>query len=56
MQTHTHRPASPLKPTPNPCGNQTQPVPKPALPRTQNGRYTPEFRPNPPLTPMVGRF
>jgi hypothetical protein len=52
MQTRT----SNLKPIPNPRGNQTQPAPKPTLPRTGNGRFTPEFRPNPPLTPTPARI
>jgi hypothetical protein len=31
-----------------PRGNQTQPVPKPALPRLPDGRFAPEFHPSPP--------
>jgi hypothetical protein len=45
-----------LKSTPNPRGNQTQPTLKPSLSRSPNGRFTPEFRPNPPLTPTPGRI
>ena len=37
-------------------GNRTQPTPKPTLPRSPNGQFTPEFHPNPPLTPMIGRI
>ena len=56
MQTRTGHPANRLKSTPNPRGNQTQPAPKPAVPRSRNGRFTPEFHPNPPLTPIPGRI
>jgi hypothetical protein len=42
--------ANPLKPIPNPRGNQTQPVPKPVVPRSPSGRFVPEFRPHPPQT------
>jgi hypothetical protein len=39
---------------PNPRGNQTLPQPKPATPRTLNGRFTPEFRPTPAQTrPLI---
>jgi hypothetical protein len=48
MQTRIAVPANTLKSTPNPRGNQTQPVPKPAPPRSQNGRFAPEFHPHPP--------
>ena len=45
MQTRTGHPANRLKSTPNPRGNQTQPAPKPAVPRTQNGCFTPRIPP-----------
>jgi hypothetical protein len=39
-------------PIPNPRGNQTLPQPKPALPRSPDGRFAPEFRPHPrPIKP-----
>jgi hypothetical protein len=50
MQTRTDVPARTLKSVPNPRGNQTLPQPKPALPRSPNGRFAPEFRPHPPQT------
>jgi hypothetical protein len=50
MQTRTDVPARTLNPVPNPRGNQTLPQPKPALPRSPNGRFAPEFRPHPPQT------
>lgn len=31
------------KPIPSPVGNQAQPGPKPAHPRTPDGRFAPEF-------------
>jgi hypothetical protein len=39
-----------VKPIPNPRGNQALPGPKPDLPRSPDGRFTPEFRPYPPQT------
>jgi len=54
MQTQTK--AQAVKPIPNPRGNQTLPQPKPAVPRSPNGRFAPEFRPNPPVTPIAGRI
>jgi hypothetical protein len=36
-----------VKPVPNPHGNQTLPQPKPATPRSPNGRFVLEFRPQP---------
>jgi hypothetical protein len=39
-----------LKPIPNPRGNQTLPQPKPAIPRSLNGRFASEFHPHPPQT------
>ena len=50
-----YTPTETLKIIPNPRGNKTQPVPKPAVPRSPNGRFTPEFSPTPPLTPIAGR-
>jgi len=51
MQIHAEAAASKsLKTISNPRGNQTLPQPKPALPRSPDGRFTPEFRPSPPLT------
>jgi hypothetical protein len=51
MQIHAESPTSKnLKPVPNPRGNQTLPQPKPALPRSPDGRFTPEFCPHPPQT------
>jgi hypothetical protein len=34
-------------PIPNPRGNQTLPQPKPALPRSPDGRFAREFNPHP---------
>jgi hypothetical protein len=39
-----------IKPIPNPHGTQTVPQPQPNLPRTPDGRFTPEFNPNPQQT------
>ena len=50
MQSPAAVPANPLKLTSNPRGNQTLPQPKPALSRSPNGRFVPEFRPHPPQT------
>lgn len=36
-----------LRAVPNPRGNQTLAQPQPAVPRTSDGRFTPEFRPAP---------
>jgi hypothetical protein len=35
------------KPIPNPRGTQTVPQPTPALARSPDGRFAPEFRPHP---------
>jgi hypothetical protein len=55
MQNRPPTPLPTLQPTPNPRGNQTLPQPTPATPRTPDGRFAPEFRPHPPLTPITGR-
>jgi hypothetical protein len=47
MQTHAEGPARTRKPIPNPRGIQTVPQPKPAHPRSPNGRFAPEFHPHP---------
>ena len=56
MQTQTKAHTPTVNPIPNPRGNQTLPQPKPAVPRSPNGRFAPEFRPNPPVTPIAGRI
>ena len=48
MQIHAECPTHTLKPVPNPRGTQTVPQPKPVTPRLPDGRFTLEFRPNPP--------
>jgi hypothetical protein len=48
MQIHAENPTHALKPVPNPRGTQTVPQPKPITPRSPDGRFSPEFRPNPP--------
>ncbi len=48
MKIHAESPTRNLKPVPNPRGTQTVPQPKPVAPRSPNGRFTPEFRSNPP--------
>jgi hypothetical protein len=49
MQTHTEdQTFYGHKPIPNPRGTQTVPQPEPTVPRSPDGRFTPEFDPNPP--------
>jgi hypothetical protein len=47
MQTHAEKPVQPLA---NPRGTQTVPQPRPVTPRSPDGRFTPLFRPNHPVT------
>jgi hypothetical protein len=47
MPVPSHCPPTSTKPIPNPRGNQTLPAPKPAPPRSPNGRFTPAFDPKP---------
>jgi len=46
MKAHSE----PRNPIPNPRGTQTVPQPKPATPRSPDGRFAPEFHPHPPQT------
>jgi len=50
MQIYAEGQTQSLKPIPNPRGTQTVPQPKPATPRSPDGRFAPEFRPHPPQT------
>ena len=47
MQAQAEVPTTHLKPIPNPRGTQTVPQLKPVTPRTPDGRFAPEFHPNP---------
>jgi len=50
MQLRAESPGHTLKSIPNPRGTQTVPQPKPATPRSPDGRFAREFRSNPPQT------
>jgi hypothetical protein len=50
MQIHSEGQTHCFKPIPNPRGTQTVPQPKPATPRSPDGRFAPEFRSHPPQT------
>jgi hypothetical protein len=47
MQAQAEIPTTLRNPIPNPRGTQTVPQPKPVTPRTPDGRFAPEFHPNP---------
>ena len=57
MKTHdsccNSLPSLAPKPVPNPRGTQTVPQPEPTTPRSPDGRFAPEFRPNPRQTSVV---